>query len=64
MLNPRVQTALRVLFPPQCAGCNGPVGSEFALCGSCWVQVPIISGPICQSCGIPILADSVDDTDR
>ncbi|MFK7874508.1 MAG: ComF family protein, partial [Paracoccaceae bacterium] len=46
------------------AGCNGPVGSEFALCGSCWVQVPIISGPICQSCGIPILADSVDDTDR
>jgi ComF family protein len=58
MLKDHLQTALRVLFPPSCAGCGAMVDSELALCGACWRQVPIITGPVCDSCGVPVLAES------
>ncbi|THH34673.1 ComF family protein [Aliishimia ponticola] len=39
------------------------VESEFALCGACWAKLPLISGPVCQSCGVPVLSrDPEDDT--
>lgn len=60
MLKRQVQTALRVLYPPSCAGCSGLVDSEFALCGPCWRQLPLISGPVCDGCGVPVLAEAGD----
>ena len=32
------------------------VESEYGLCGPCWRQLPLITGPVCDSCGIPLLA--------
>ena len=55
MLRQQVQTALRILFPPSCAGCGGPVESDFGLCADCWRQLPLISGPVCETCGVPLL---------
>ena len=63
MLKAQVQTALRVLFPPACAGCGAQVDSEFALCGECWRDLPLISGAICDTCGVPILAAPGTDVD-
>lgn len=61
MLKQQVQTALRVLFPPSCAGCNKMVDSEFGLCGPCWRQLPLIAGPVCHDCGVPLLVASSHD---
>ncbi len=60
MLRAPLQTAFRVLFPPTCVKCGTIVESEFGLCGPCWAEVPFISGPVCQMCGIPVLADASD----
>lgn len=37
------------------------VDSDFALCGSCWRDLPLISGPVCDSCGAPVLVGDSDD---
>lgn len=61
MLRQQVQTALRILFPPSCAGCGGLVESEFGLCADCWRQLPLISGPVCDTCGVPVLVEDASD---
>ncbi len=58
----RVQTAIRTLFPPSCLGCRAPVVVENSLCASCWGDLPLISGPVCVACGVPVLAE-VGDTE-
>ncbi|MEP4196312.1 MAG: ComF family protein [Aliishimia sp.] len=62
MLSAQVQTTLRAIFPPSCLSCRGLVASDYGLCGECWRDLPLISGPACRSCGIPVLAEADDDT--
>lgn len=45
--------ALRLLFPPQCAGCRKTVGEPGALCASCWSGMRFLSEPWCDVLGIP-----------
>lgn len=49
-----MQSALRLLFPPQCIACGEPTVSDFGLCGTCWRQTPFISGLVCNRCGLPL----------
>lgn len=49
-----MQSALQLLFPPQCLGCGAPVASDFGLCADCWRDTPFIAGPVCDLCGIPL----------
>ena len=62
VLKRQVQTAIRVLFPPACIGCGSLVETEFALCSTCWRDVPFISGPVCDACGVPILVRNTEET--
>lgn len=50
----RVQSALRLLYPPQCVACGDFTDAEFGLCGRCWREAGIISGPVCDCCGAPL----------
>ncbi|UWQ32763.1 ComF family protein [Leisingera sp. M527] len=54
MLLTRIQTAVSLIYPPQCMGCGGLVGSDFGLCGSCWAEMHFISGTVCEGCGAPL----------
>jgi ComF family protein len=49
-----MQSALHLLFPPQCLGCNAPVASDFGLCPDCWRGTPFIAGLVCDRCGTPL----------
>ncbi|MFN6951555.1 MAG: double zinc ribbon domain-containing protein [Albidovulum sp.] len=49
-----MQSALRLLFPPQCIACGEPTVSDFGLCGTCWRKTPFISGLVCDRCGMPL----------
>lgn len=54
----KLQTALQILYPPQCVACAAPVGSDFGLCGPCWRDTPFIEGLCCDSCGVPLPGES------
>ena len=49
-----LQAMLRLIYPPQCIGCEERVTSDFGLCGACWRDTPFIAGLVCDSCGIPL----------
>jgi len=49
-----LQAMLRLIYPPQCIGCEERVTSDFGLCGACWRDTPFISGLVCDSCGIQL----------
>ncbi|WP_347311765.1 double zinc ribbon domain-containing protein [Defluviimonas sp. SAOS-178_SWC] len=49
-----MQSALALLFPPQCISCGEPTISDFGLCGACWSGTPFISGLVCDRCGTPL----------
>jgi predicted amidophosphoribosyltransferase len=53
-----MQSALRLIYPPQCISCGDLVGSEGGLCGRCWRETRFITGTICDCCGIPLLGES------
>ena len=52
-----MQTALRLIYPPQCVMCDAIVGEPFQLCGRCWRATPFISGLVCDTCGTPLPGD-------
>ena len=52
-----LQAMLRLVYPPQCLGCDELVTSDFGLCGKCWRETPFIGGLVCDSCGIPLLGE-------
>ncbi len=54
VLRAGMQSALRLLFPPQCIGCGAPVASDFGLCPDCWRETPFIAGLVCNRCGTPL----------
>lgn len=49
-----LQSALRLLYPPQCLACSEPVEQAHALCAKCWRDTPFIVGLVCDQCGIPL----------
>ncbi|WP_372578987.1 double zinc ribbon domain-containing protein [Ruegeria hyattellae] len=49
-----IQTAVEMIYPPRCVGCGELVTSDFGLCGPCWRDTPLITGTICESCGLPL----------
>lgn len=54
VLRAGMQSALALLFPPQCISCGEPTTSDFGLCGACWRETPFISGLVCDRCGTPL----------
>ncbi|OBY26516.1 ComF family protein [Leisingera sp. JC1] len=54
MLTARIQTAVSLIYPSQCLGCGGLVGSDFGLCAACWADTHFISGTVCEGCGAPL----------
>lgn len=57
----KFQTALQWVFPSRCVACGELVEGDFGLCSMCWAQTPFLGGPQCDFCGVPVLAESVDD---
>lgn len=53
-----MQSALSLIYPPQCISCGDIVEAEGALCGPCWRDTHFITGTICDSCGVPLLGES------
>lgn len=49
-----MQSALRLVMPPQCLSCGAVVAEEFGLCAECWRDTPFIHGLACDSCGTPL----------
>ena len=42
-----------VIFAPHCAGCARVLEHplEGAVCASCWMNIPLLSPPLCRTCG-------------
>ncbi|MEP1205724.1 MAG: ComF family protein [Rhizobiaceae bacterium] len=51
-------SAVDMLIPPTCLGCNAAVGQAGALCGSCWSRLRFIEQPFCKVLGTPFAYDS------
>jgi ComF family protein len=49
-----MQSALHLIYPPQCVSCDAPTDTDFALCGACWSDTPFITGLSCDLCGEPL----------
>ena len=53
----RIQTAVKLIYPPRCLGCGELTESDFGLCGPCWRDTPFVGGTICESCGVPVIGE-------
>ena len=49
-----MQSALHLIYPPQCLSCRELVEGDNALCGKCWRDTPFILGLTCDKCGTPL----------
>jgi predicted amidophosphoribosyltransferase len=52
-----MQSALRMIYPPQCVACGERTDEEFGLCGlcgPCWREAGFIAGLTCDKCGVPL----------
>lgn len=52
-----LQAVLRLIYPPQCLGCDALVTTDFGLCGTCWRDTPFITGLVCDGCGLPLTGE-------
>ncbi|RLJ52068.1 ComF family protein [Litoreibacter meonggei] len=50
----KLQSALRLIYPPQCLTCGAAVEDDLSLCGECWRETHFIHGLACKSCGVPL----------
>lgn len=50
----KLQSAIRVLYPPQCLVCGVDASVDFALCADCWREMPFVTGLVCDICGTPL----------
>lgn len=53
-----LQSAMRILYPPACLSCRNPTTEDFALCGSCWKDLPLLSGACCDACAAPLVGEA------
>lgn len=44
-----------LMYPPQCLACTEPTETASALCATCWSDASFIAGPVCDTCGQPVL---------
>ncbi|MEO1680662.1 MAG: double zinc ribbon domain-containing protein [Pseudomonadota bacterium] len=51
-----MQALIEAVYPPHCLACSEVVASAGGLCTSCWSEAIFLAGPVCDSCGVPILA--------
>ncbi len=58
MLHAQIQTAVSLVYPPQCSCCDAMVESDFGLCGTCWKEMNFISGTVCEGCGCALPGES------
>lgn len=54
----RIQTAVGLVYPPQCIGCGALTEKDFGLCAACWRETPFIGGTVCDSCGTQVPGSS------
>jgi hypothetical protein len=52
------RTALDLLLPPVCLGCQARILDHDALCPRCWRQITFIRPPLCDRLGIPLTVDT------
>ncbi len=57
----RLQSALRLIYPPQCIRCGDMTEAEFALCADCWRDTGFIDGMVCDRCGTPLPGDDAEE---
>ena len=57
-----MQRAVRLIYPDRCLACGGLVEGAEGLCGSCWADTPFINGPVCNTCGVPVVGGA-EETD-
>lgn len=50
----KLQSALRLIYPPQCLTCGAAVEDDLSLCGACWRETHFIQGLTCKTCGLPL----------
>ncbi len=50
----KLQSAVRLIYPPQCVSCGALTDSDFGLCGDCWRDTAFIGGLVCDACGTPL----------
>jgi len=50
----QLQRALSLLYPDQCILCEARVDQHGGLCGSCWSQMPFLTGLVCHTCGVSL----------
>lgn len=53
----RMQSLLRLAFPPQCISCSAMVEMDGGLCGACWKEAVFLDGLCCDKCGVPLMGD-------
>lgn len=56
----KIQTVLKILYPPRCINCGVMVETDFGLCGKCWRDTPFIEGLCCDLCGTPLPGQSCE----
>jgi ComF family protein len=47
------RTALDILLPPSCPGCDMPVAIQDTLCAACFGATVFVTDPACLCCGLP-----------
>ena len=57
----QLQTAVGLIYPPVCLGCNQPVDKTAGLCGPCWRETAFIGGTVCDRCGVPLPGNDVSE---
>lgn len=57
----KLQSVLKVLYPPQCLSCGALVEETGALCGACWHATHFLGGAVCDLCGAPLVGEAADD---
>lgn len=51
-----LQTTVDTIFPPRCPLCSADSARAHGLCAHCLMETPVITGPVCDQCGVPVLA--------
>jgi ComF family protein len=53
-----MQTLVQAIYPPHCLSCADVVGSDGALCATCWREARFLGGTLCDTCGVPLPGES------
>lgn len=56
-----MQSAMALVYPPQCPGCGEIVAAGGGLCPECWREMGFIRGAACCRCGAPLPGDAPQD---